>query len=350
MFTALASALEGIRVADFSTHLPGPYATARLSEYGATVLKIEPPSGDPARHMFDGAIFHEVNVGKRSITLDLRDEDDHRAARALCRDADIIVEGFRPSIAERLRIAPDVLWADAADRPRLFVSIRTSTTDPVLAASRAHDVNVVATSGLMMAPVTWSHRDVVPLRPAIPIADIAAAERVTQAILAWTTQRAGGAPPGITHLTVGMLESLRAWTRIREVTIVDGEARYLDPANDVYQASDGRWLTLTALEDPAWRRMCALLPLPEDARAWMATLTAPGRLAEGDRVGELLAEALAAEPAAHWLDVLSAAGAAVAEVLSPPPSDPEGRQEGPALGETPRAITELADPWLALGH
>lgn len=348
MFTELACVLEGVRIADFSTHLPGPYATARLRELGATVLKIEPPAGDPARHMFDGAIFHEVNVGKRSITLDLRDEDDHRVARELCRDADIVIEGFRPSVAKRLRIAPDSLWGDGVDRPKLFISIRTSTLDPVLKASRAHDVNVVAASGLMMAPVTWSHRHLLPLRPAVPIADIAAAERVIQTTLAWTTQRAGGGPPGVTHLTVGMLESLRAWTRIREVTIVDGQARYLDPANDVYQASDGRWLTLTALEDPAWRRMCGLLPITDEARDWLATLTASRRLAEGERVGMLLVEALAAEPVAHWLEVLGAAGAAVAEVLSPPPSDPAGRIEGPALGETSRAVIELANPWLSL--
>ncbi len=339
----LSAALRGLRVADFSTHLPGPFATARLSELGATVLKIEPPGGDPARHMFDGSIFDEVNAGKRSIELDLRDEEDHRVARELCRDADVIIEGFRPSIAERLRVVPSALWPEAGAEPRLFMSIRTSSTDLEFASGRAHDVNVVARSGLMMVPVTWSQRDSLPLRPALPLADIAAGEEATRQVLAWAVQRGSGAAHGVTCLTVGMLESLQPWVSIREVTYKDGEPTHLDPANDVYLTADGRWLTVTALEDPAWRRMCRILPLQQSERDLLEGLTAPGRLAQGDVVARLLREALAQEPAAHWLAVLGDAGVSLGEVC--PPRTPDRIRRGPALGELDVSAIRSGDLW-----
>ena len=95
-----APPLAGLKVLDFSQNLPGPYATFLLACWGAEVIKVEPPKGDPGRFM--EPFFSMVNRGKRSIVLDLRAPESRAAVEALIRWADVLVEGFRPGVMERL--------------------------------------------------------------------------------------------------------------------------------------------------------------------------------------------------------------------------------------------------------
>ena len=95
-----ATPLSGIRVLDLSIWRPGPYATSLLVALGADVLKVEPPGGDPMRH-YEG-LFDVINAGKRSVELDLKDDDDRSRALELAGVADVIVEGFRPGVMARL--------------------------------------------------------------------------------------------------------------------------------------------------------------------------------------------------------------------------------------------------------
>lgn len=86
---------------------PGPYATSLLVALGADVLKVEPPGGDPMRYY--GGLFDEINAGKRSIVLDLKDDAGHARAFELAQQADVVVEGFRPGVMARLGFGdPDV--------------------------------------------------------------------------------------------------------------------------------------------------------------------------------------------------------------------------------------------------
>src|ERR1700753_1168902 len=92
--------LAGTKVLDMSIWRPGPYATSLLCALGADVLKVEPPGGDPMRY-YKG-LFDAVNIGKRSIVLDLKNDADRSRALELAAEADVLVEGFRPGVMARL--------------------------------------------------------------------------------------------------------------------------------------------------------------------------------------------------------------------------------------------------------
>ena len=103
------SLLDGVRVLDLGIWRPVPYATQLLVEMGADVVKIEPPGGDPMRVFPD--LFAILNAGKRAVALDLKSPADRQAVLDLARDADAVVEGFRPGVVDRLGVGYDHLRA-----------------------------------------------------------------------------------------------------------------------------------------------------------------------------------------------------------------------------------------------
>src|SRR5437868_13599345 len=95
--------LAGIQVIDFSMFVPGPFASSILADLGADVIKVEPPGGDPGRS-YVPVQFETENRNKRAIALDLKHPDSAAVVEKLVRRADVVVEGFRPGVAKRLRI------------------------------------------------------------------------------------------------------------------------------------------------------------------------------------------------------------------------------------------------------
>src|SRR5690606_12213170 len=141
--------LRGIRVIDFTRLLAGPYATMTLAELGADVIKVEQPGiGDETRHWGPpfvhgaSAYFHAVNRGKRSVTLDLSADADRAIADRLIGTADVVVESFRPGVAERLGIGHERL---CERYPRLvYASISGFAQTGPLAAEPGTAVTVEA--------------------------------------------------------------------------------------------------------------------------------------------------------------------------------------------------------------
>ena len=136
--------LAGVKVLDFTWNLPGPYATARLVSLGATVWKIEPPRGDPAREV--GALFDWLNQGKQSVVLDLKDDASRRHIEALITSADVLVEGFRPGVMQRLGCGPD--RARALNPGLVWCSISAFGQEGPARGVPGHDLNLQALSGL----------------------------------------------------------------------------------------------------------------------------------------------------------------------------------------------------------
>src|SRR6201992_3771231 len=106
--------LQGIRVIDMSSFLPGPYLTLAMADHGAEVIKIEAPGGDHARGILPldgehGIFFRNVNRGKKSVVLNLKDPADREAFLALVDTADVVVESSRPGVAARLGVDYDQL-------------------------------------------------------------------------------------------------------------------------------------------------------------------------------------------------------------------------------------------------
>src|SRR4051812_44507876 len=145
--------LEGLRVLDFTRVLSGPYCTALLADLGADVLKIEPPQGDDYRHIGpfhnDGssALFETVNRGKRSVVLDLAQPRDRELALSLSTDADVVIENFRPGVADKLGIG----FTEMKKRNKriVYASISGFGQDGPNARRPAYDIVLQALTGIM---------------------------------------------------------------------------------------------------------------------------------------------------------------------------------------------------------
>jgi crotonobetainyl-CoA:carnitine CoA-transferase CaiB-like acyl-CoA transferase len=167
--------LEGLRVIDLSLFLPGPYLTLALADHGAEVIKVEPPGeGEPTRHLGpkDGGetvYFRNLNRGKKSVVLDLKDPQEREALLRLCDTADVFVESFRPGVVERLGVGYEAL---RARNPRIvYCSISAFGQEGEYRNRPAHDLAVEALSGVLS--VTLGN-DGKPAIPGLPLADLLA--------------------------------------------------------------------------------------------------------------------------------------------------------------------------------
>ena len=145
--------LEGLRVLDLSLFLPGPYLTLALADHGAEVIKIEPPGeGDPTRHLgpSDGpstVYFRNLNRGKKSVVIDLKNAQEREALLKLCESADVFVESFRPGVVERLGVGYEQV---RARNPRIvYCSISAFGQEGAYRDRPAHDLAVEALSGVL---------------------------------------------------------------------------------------------------------------------------------------------------------------------------------------------------------
>jgi CoA:oxalate CoA-transferase len=182
--------LAGVRILDFSRVLAGPYCSALLADLGADVLKVEAPQGDDYRHIGpfykDGSsvLFEAVNRNKRGIVLDLSSPEGRAVAQRLARGADIVVENFRPGVADRLGIG----WAElSGSNPRLiYASISGFGQRGPEAARPAYDIVLQAMSGIM---ASTGEADGPPTLIGEPIADVASGLFGAWAILAALYER-----------------------------------------------------------------------------------------------------------------------------------------------------------------
>ena len=183
--------LTGIRVVDFTRLLAGPYATMTLAELGADVVKVEQPGiGDETRHWGPpfvhgaSAYFHAINRGKRSIALDLTDAADRDVAHRLIGTADVLVESFRPGVADRLGIGADAMRERF---PQLvYASISGFSQEGPLAAEPGTAVTVEAESGLMHVT---GYEGADPVRSGVAMVDIATGMSMINGVLAALLER-----------------------------------------------------------------------------------------------------------------------------------------------------------------
>lgn len=164
--------LEGLQVVDLSVFLPGPYLTMTLADHGARVLKIEPPGGDPGRAIgprIEGetVFFRNLNRGKESLVIDLKDPVGRDRLLKLCDQADVMVETFRPGVVRRLGVDYETV---SARNPRIvYCSISAFGQDGPYRDCPAHDLAVQALGG---AIAINEGQDGAPAIPGIPAADM----------------------------------------------------------------------------------------------------------------------------------------------------------------------------------
>lgn len=355
--------LDGLVVLDLTRLLPGAAATMQLANFGAQVIKIEEPKhGDYARTIppyleGEGAVFHMINRGKKSVALDLKSDTGRAALLKLAETADVLVESFRPGAMARLRLGYETL---RARNPRLiYVSITGYGQHGPLADLAGHDINYLALGGALDLNGASGGP---PTIPGIQIADLAggAMQAVTGVLLALAARARTGRGQAV---DVSMVDGV-AW--LLPVVLGLYAATGEPPARGgglltgryacyrVYEAADGRWIAVGALEPKFWQALC---------RALECEQFIPDQFAEGPRREEIiagLARIFRMHTAEDWFERLRPADACVTpvrnvaevaahfglsrgdSVIAPRLSDTPGRLGGPPprLGEHTRAVLE----------
>ena len=291
--------LAGVRVLDFSIWRPGPYATQLLAELGADVCKIEPPGGDPMR-AYPG-LFAWMNVNKRSVMLDLKSPDGRRRALELAADADVVVEGFRPGVVDRLGVGYDDVRA--VNPEIVYCSLSGMGEIGELAQASGHDLNYQAWSGAL-APEGNA-----PIVPAVPIADLAGGLAAAYAVCAAIVRKLRSGEGE--RIDCAMGDVLATWTGpVAPVAEgVDRDARGV-PGYGMFAATDG-FVTLAIItEDHFWSGLCDVLGL-DDARdlGWLE------RTKHTADLQARIAAAIATRPRDDVVAALLAAGVPAAPVL-----------------------------------
>jgi len=257
-------ALEGVRILDLSRMLPGPYCSMMLADLGAEVIKIEEPKlGDPTRHSpptIDGrsAAFAQVNRNKKSIALDLKQNAGRDIFLKLASRADCVLEQFRPGVVDRLGIN----YAAVAElNPRIvYCSLTGFGQDGPHRERSGHDLNYLALSGVLGLTTDELGRPVI---PGVQIADLAggmiAAFALLAALLARDrTGRGQYIDVSMFDVMISMLP-VPAAHQFAGKTIEVGRKYVLSgayPFYNVYETSDGKFMTLGALEPKFWANFC----------------------------------------------------------------------------------------------
>lgn len=201
-------ALEGLKVLDFSTLLPGPMASLFLAEAGADVIKVERPGQGEEMRSYepkwgrDSINFAMLNRGKKSLALNLKDEADIKKIEPLLRFADVVIEQFRPGVMKRLGLGYEDVRAIKPDI--IYCSISGYGQDGPNALRAGHDMNYIGDAGLLALSSGPSATPVVP--PAL-IADIAGGTypAVFNILMALLARNAG---KGGAHLDISMADNL----------------------------------------------------------------------------------------------------------------------------------------------
>jgi alpha-methylacyl-CoA racemase len=298
--------LQGVKVVELAGIGPGPFACMMLAELGADVLRIDRPGGGLS---FGPAELDLVNRGRRSVALDLKNPAAIDAVRRLVAQADVLVEGFRPGVAERLGLGPDDLLAI---NPALVYGRMTGWgQDGPLAQTAGHDIDYIALSGALNL---IGRAGGPPQVPSNVLGDFAGGSLyLVIGVLAalHEAQQSGRGQivdaaivDGSAHLTTMMLGALAAgaWKQERGTNLLDTGA----PFYDVYETSDGKHVAVGAIEPPFYEELITKLgiavPDRNDPANW-------------PELRKVLTETFLQRTQAEWTAVFDGSDACVAPVL-----------------------------------
>jgi alpha-methylacyl-CoA racemase len=318
--SAMSGLLAGLRVVDLSRNLPGPFCTRMLADLGATIIKVEPPEGDPTRPL--GPLFEALNHDKESRRIDFRKPTDLDQLREWLVEADVMVDSFRPGILPSMGLDFDRL---KAINPKLvMVSITGYGQHGGWSQRAGHDLNFMAMSGaldqmraptgeLAMSNVQWG--------------DMAGGSSMACiAILAavFDAQRRGVGR----HIDVSMVHGAHAHLVLPTATsalfasvlgrppragedLLNGSL----PCYNLYATADGRHLAVGSLEFKFWKAACEVFERPDWIERHWQRGQAPGSPENAALLGDVAA-LVASQPLAVWAERFESADACVTPVLT----------------------------------
>jgi crotonobetainyl-CoA:carnitine CoA-transferase CaiB-like acyl-CoA transferase/acyl-CoA synthetase (AMP-forming)/AMP-acid ligase II len=301
-----AGPLAGVRVVELAGLGPAPYAAMLLADLGATVIRVERPGttvDDPRIHIW--------NRGKQSVLLDLKSSNGIETVLRLVERADVFIEGFRPAVAERLGLGPEVCLGR---NPRLVYGRMTGWgQDGPLAGTAGHDIDYIARTGALHAIGRAGGPPQVPLNV---IGDFGGGGMLLAfGIAAALVQRASDGKGQVVDAAIvdgasSLLATQHAlyaegtWRDERGVNVLDSGAPYYD----VYETADGKWMAVGAIERQFYDQLIGLLELHnlpdrDDRSNWPT-------------IRERFAERFRARTRDEWAALLEESDACAAPVLS----------------------------------
>ncbi|HRV60620.1 MAG TPA: CoA transferase [Solirubrobacterales bacterium] len=263
------TALEGLLVADFSRVLAGPLVSMTLADFGADVIKVEPPGGDETRSWSPpvdsegrATYFLTVNRNKKSVELNLKDEDDLELARELIRRADVLVENFRPGTMDRLGLGYE---DSAADNPGLIYCAVSGFGSKGGASLPGYDPLAQAMSGMMSVT---GPRDGEPNKVGVALVDVMAGMNATIGVLVALRERekSGLGQKVESNLMSSALAALEnqaaAWLNAGEIPERLGNIHPSIEPFTTFDASDGPIMVCVG-NDHQFRALCEVIEEPE---------------------------------------------------------------------------------------
>ncbi|MBT8330780.1 MAG: CoA transferase, partial [Deltaproteobacteria bacterium] len=258
-----SGALDGITVIDLSRLLPGPYCSMILADHGARVISIE-----SRKFIADGLFFNTVNRNKEHMTLNLKTDQGKKIFFQLIEKADVMLEGFRPGVVERLGV--DYKRVHQKNPKIIYCSISGYGQSGGFVDRVGHDVNYLSTSGVLDL---IGEPDRPPSIPGIQIADIGggamnAAIGILLALFA--RQNTGKGQFVDISMTDGMVGFLSAALYFQQLTgqdprRADAMLSHRYACYNTYETADGRYCSIGAVENRFWKRLCDHLGVPEYA-------------------------------------------------------------------------------------
>ena len=355
----ISKSLKGLVVLDFGQLIAAPVCGMWLADLGATVIKIEPPHGELARHMGppshngESFVLLASNRNKLGMILDLKHDGAGEVVNRMVRRADILLQNFRPDVAERLGLGWEKLKTVNPDL--IYCAISAYGQDNPWRERPGVDGIVQAASGIMSVIEGRDGPGKVPL----PLADMTGAMFATMSIMSALRVRDGGHGGSFLDIDLfgGMIMlqqlSLSAYLTSGELPEPSGSAASYAAPNEVFPTMDG-WVMVAAYQPSRWKALCVVLgctQLLDDARF----STNADRVANRDELHQALDPVFRTRTAEFWTeillahDVMASAVASYADVVASAPYKPEKnevRYHHPTAGwvKTPGFVFGDGDP------
>lgn len=312
------SALAGIKVLDLTSMVSGPVAAMMLADQGADVIKVEPTAGEQMRHIGPTvnkvtAAFFSCNRGKRSIAVDLKSEEGKKILFDLVRDADVLIQNFRPGAIERMGFGESVLRE--LNKKLIYVSINGFGEEGPYAHKRVYDPVIQALSCAtdIQADRTTGRPQMFRIIIADKVTAITAAQAISTALYAREKSGEGQ------HIRLSMLDAMLSlfWPEaMAGLTYADKEfdVRKFQGVMDLIYETQDRFITAGAISDKEWAGMCRALGR-EDLIDHPQFKTAQDRFTNNSERKEITAEEIRKWSSAEILARFDAEGVPCAPII-----------------------------------
>lgn len=342
-----APALDGVTVLDLATVGPAARASRILADYGADVVKVGAVPRAGGVQIVPPFYAYSGNRGMRRALFDLKDDEGRGAFLSLVAGADVVIESFRPGVADRLGIGFEALRA--ANPAVILCSTSGYGQDGPRRDWAGHDVNYLATAGFL--DCSGRRADGRPALPGATVADIAAGGmQAAMAVMAALLRR-GSTGVG-EHLDVSIADGAFAMMSLYVDEYLatgtePGPGHYILTGRfacyDLYECADGRFVSVGAIEPRFWANLCELVGLPQYAEHQMDD-------AFQDEIRSELARVFSTRDRDEWVDLLGPADTCVAPVntVAEACEDPQNVARGlvvDAVSETAGAFRQAAPVW-----